>query len=64
MILLTVTEAGHTHTTAYLSDRAANLAITLLSRVYAQDEEAPAIRITVEDVNEAAYENARAEEGV
>lgn len=55
MILVTVTEAGHSYTTAFVGDRAANLMVTLLSQLHNADDdpEAPGMRITVEEVNEA-----------
>ena len=55
MILVTVTEDRHSYTTAFVADRAANLMITLLSQLHNADDdpEAPGMRITVEDVNEA-----------
>lgn len=55
MILVTVTEAGHSYTTAFVADHAANLMVTLLSQLHDADDdpEAPGMRITVEEANEA-----------
>lgn len=56
MILVTVTEDRHTYSTAFVGERGANLMVTLLSQLHDADDdpEAPGMRITVEDVNEAA----------